>query len=569
MSMICGSEDKERFKARFEALVKQALPLTENILDKKFEVVREHKDSLVLKTEDNLTFKLANFQEYKKSILARIDLVGQSNLIYTDTISLSSGKSRKQFINKCLEMKGSEEIDPLKMEKYLMAIEPIIKEKISDAVKHANSKKKVPEMTLEGKEEAMKFLKNTLIMEELKEDSIKLGHVGEVINKVLLYLICTSRKLDKPLACIIRAGSSAGKNALVSTILDLMPPEETKIITRLTANALFYCAQDLEHRILHVAEKVGTEEADYSLRSLISERILTVWVPTKNPGTGEIETQEVTVRGPVAYIETTALPEINVENDTRLFSIYIDESEQQTKRIHEIQRKEKTLNGLIEEIDRDAIRRKHQNAQRLLHPIKIVIPYANEIIFPTYSVRTRRDHEKFLYLIMAIGLLRQHQKGVKYKDGIAYIEADLRDYKWAYELGQAVLNQTIDEVSKKARDLMVIIKDMVSQLVDLDKDEVELHDKLKGSTRTNIIFTRANVRNFAKGWSDASVYSHMRELARYELLRVIQGGQGRVYKYTLAGEYCNSENGEGKLLTPQELKAKLNSLTLQKLSQKS
>lgn len=568
MSMICGSKDKERFKARFEALVKQALPLTENILDKKFEAVREEKDGLTFETKEKLTFKVTSIESNKNGLWARIELTGANGLIYNDGISLHSGKSRKQFINRCIEMGGSGEIDLIKMQKYLMAIEPIIKKKVSEAEKYANDKKKTPEIIPEEKEEAMRFLRNPIMLEELKEDLCKLGHVGEEINKLLLYLIATSRKLDKPLACIIRAGSSAGKNVLVGVVLILMPSEETKIITRLTANALFYCAQGLEHCIVHVAEKVGTEEADYSLRSLISERQLTVWVPVKQ-GTGEIETQEITVRGPVAYIETTAKPEVNVENDTRLFSIYIDESQEQTERIHVVQRQEKTLCGLTKEIEKEAIIRKHQNAQRLLEPIKIIIPYAEEITFPTYSVRTRRDHEKFLYLIMAIALLRQHQKTIKYEKDIAYIEADLKDYKWAYELGQSVLNQTIDEVSKKARDLMLIIRDMVSQFSTHDEDALELHDDSRGHTLTNIVFTRANVRNFAKGWSDASVYSYMRELARYELLRVIQGGQGKVYKYTLAGEYRNVRDGESGLLTPHELKAKLDSLTLQELSQKS
>ena len=46
----------------------------------------------------------------------------------------------------------------------------------------------------------------------------------------------------------------------------------------------------------------------------------------------------------------------------------------------------------------------HRNAQRLLRPLPVVNPYAEQLTFLDDKTRTRRDHEKYLTLIDAIAL---------------------------------------------------------------------------------------------------------------------------------------------------------------------
>jgi hypothetical protein len=519
-----------------------------------FKSMKEIGQYLIFETKKNQTFKVTNFNIYNGIISSRLEFLAGDKAIYTDTISISSGKSRKQFLNKCQEMAGGEKFDLIELEKCLICIEEIVREKIDSISRKTSKQDERPKMTPEERIEALAFLRDPRMFEIIKEDLRKLGHVGEEENKLLIYIICTSRKLKKPLAGIIRASSSAGKNILVGTVLELFPEEEKRVLSRITANALYYLIHHgLENKILYIAERSGSEESDYPIRTLLSEGRLIVWVPVRNPETDMLETQRIEVRGPVAYLETTTKAILNDENLTRLFSIFIDESENQ-----EAQRKDKTLEGLLETEERCRIIRKHQNAQRLLKPINVVIPYAPLITFPTHSVRTRRDHEKFLFLIMTITFIRQFQKQHKVEGNMLYIEADTTDYEFAYELSRSVLGQTIDEVSKRSRDLMVIIVDMVRHWFDDLSEDYELADKDKGRSMTNIIFTRADVRKYAKGWSDTAIYSSMKELARYELLRIIQGGkQGLTFKYTLVGETENVNLSFNKLLTPAQLKAKL------------
>jgi hypothetical protein len=57
-----------------------------------------------------------------------------------------------------------------------------------------------------------------------------------------------------------------------------------------------------------------------------------------------------------------------------------------------------------------AVERMHQNAQRLLDPVAVVIPYATLLTFPTSWLRTRRDNLRLLNLIEAVVFLHQFQR---------------------------------------------------------------------------------------------------------------------------------------------------------------
>jgi DNA primase len=166
------------------------------------------------------------------------------------------------------------------------------------------------------------------------------GHVGEEANKGLVYLVGTSRLLEDPLSCSIISQSAAGKSVLAEAMERLMPPEEVRLYSRITQNGLFYIEGDgLVHKLMIIEERAGAEGADYSIRALQSKKKLIQAVPVKNPETGKITTQTMVVLGPIAYIETTTSPRLHEENATRCFEIYLDQTKEQTKLIHERQKK--------------------------------------------------------------------------------------------------------------------------------------------------------------------------------------------------------------------------------------
>ena len=125
-------------------------------------------------------------------------------------------------------------------------------------------------------------------------------------------------------------------------------------------------------------------------------------VPMKDRITGEIKTISIKVNGPIALAETTTNAEVNPENLNCCFVIGIDETEEQTRLIHEQQRKNYTFEGYMKKKNLKKIIEKHIYAQRLLKPVLIFNPFAEFLTFPSSKLKTRRDHEKFLRLINAV-----------------------------------------------------------------------------------------------------------------------------------------------------------------------
>jgi DNA primase len=267
--------------------------------------------------------------------------------------------------------------------------------------------------------------------------------VGEETNKLVGYLAGVSRKLDKPLAVIIQSTSAAGKSALMDAVLAMMPDEEAVCYSAMSGQSLFYMGEtNLKHKILAIAEEEGAESASYALKILQSDGQLTMASTGKDATTGKLVTQEYHVEGPVMIFLTTTAIEIDEELLNRCIVLTVNESREQTEAIHTLQRTRKTIEGLLADQDRKDIIQLHKNAQRLLRPILIANPYAEQLTFKSDKTRTRRDHMKYLTLINTITLLHQYQreiKKIKHKGKmLEYIEVTINDIEVANRLASEV-----------------------------------------------------------------------------------------------------------------------------------
>ena len=83
------------------------------------------------------------------------------------------------------------------------------------------------------------------------------------------------------------------------------------------------------------------------MKLLQSEGELTIASTGKDPQTGRMETQEYHVEGPVMIFLTTTAIDIDEELQNRCLTLTVDESREQTERIHALQRKARTLEGLL------------------------------------------------------------------------------------------------------------------------------------------------------------------------------------------------------------------------------
>ena len=128
---------------------------------------------------------------------------------------------------------------------------------------------------------------------------------------------------------------------------------------------------------------------------------------------GNLVTKEYRVEGPVMLFFTTTAIDNDEELMNRCIILSVDESREQTEAIHSMQRRKRTLEGLEDSLKKVDVVKLYQNAQRLLKPLKVINPYADELTFISDKTRTRRDNEKYLTLIDSIALLHQYQRDIK------------------------------------------------------------------------------------------------------------------------------------------------------------
>ncbi len=463
--------------------------------------------------------------QLKATVKASSDVEGNRPFELT-TIDLYSSRSRQWFAKLCAGLFGAaEELIREDIGKILLLVE---------AYKPGDKTADEPKASAEDTQRATAFLKNPALIDELLADLLIMGVIGELINKIVCYLAATSRKLAKPLSILIQSRSSAGKSTLQNAVLSLMPEEAYEKYTRVTDQSLFYMEEDsLTHKILAIEEDVGMGGAAYSIRNIQSSGEITVAATGKDPGSGRMKTEEYTVKGPVAVMLTTTAAELDQETASRFIFLTIDESPEMTARIHEKQRQARSLEGLAQKKKSEKIIKKHQTAQRLLKEIAVVNNFSRYLTYPSKSLVSRRDHEKYLGLIDAVTFLHQYQREIKTMeiDGepVAYIEVTLADIELANKIADEVLGRSLDELARPSRSLLEGIFAMVKEIA-----------AEQGLAFDEVYFTRRMIREYM-GWSDWQIKAHIKQLEELEYLYVRMGSRGKEYAYAL--NYKGQENG--------------------------
>jgi len=508
----------------------------------------------------SLTFETAT---YRVKVIPTIDerlkvtiraLFNGSDKSFLDTLDLYSHKSRQSAINQIAKRSG---LSRERVESHFL----VILDEAESYLQESRSSSQGPqagEMSDAEREEALSFLSSPTLVQGILKDMEVLGCVGEDSNKLLAYLIGISRKLDTPLSGIISSSSGAGKSHLAELVESLTPPEEVILFSRLSPQALGYMEKDfLKNKLLIIEERKGSESADYSIRTLQSRQKLTQGVVMKDPASGRMYTKTYTVEGPIAYLETTTDGMVNPENSTRCFELFLDESKEQTRKVQDLQKSSRTLDGLSRHDRSHQIVKKHQNAQRLLAGLKVVIPYAPLIEFPSEWLRTRRDNERFLCLIEAICFLHQHQREVKQAcensesgEPVPYIEATVEDYRLAYELAKDVLSHTLNDLRKHSRELLEEIVRMAGEKA--AKVRCEPHE---------VVFSRREVREYTC-WSDWKVRESLLQLVDLEYLKTLSGSQGKTCVYQLSECSYSPELSSQRFTSPEKLEEKLRCISI-------
>ncbi len=455
----------------------------------------------------------------------------ETHRFHVDSFDLYAARSRRNFIESAVVTLGEAGAagEAAMTREIGFLIDALEAERLSLRNNSKTAGKK-PVMTSAEKEEAMAMLRDPHIVDRIVVDFASVGCVGEESSMLAAYLAALSRKLPEPLAVLFCARSGAGKSNMQERITDFVPPEDLVRYTRLTGQALFYQDPDaLKHKLLALDEEGGASEAIYSLRILQSSGKLSVSATRTDPLTGKHHAQHYEVHGPTAIMLTTAHPEaLDYETRNRFVMLTADESAEQTRRILERQRWNDTLDGLVAQTKREAVIRRHRNAQRLIEALHVVNPHAPALHFPAGRLILRREQKKFLTIIKTIALLHQHQrerKKVEIGGGtITYIEVMKSDIELAQQIAPAILRRNLDELAPPTRALF----DCIGQLVAAKMEELKLG-------QSDVQISRHELQS-ATGLSYWHLRTYLRQLVDYEYLAVVRSKQGRRCLYELIAE---------------------------------
>ena len=389
--------------------------------------------------------------------------------------------------------------------------------------------------------EAIKFLKKKNLLQLTNELIGKSGVIGEVDNRLLMYLIFTSRKTNNPLHCISLGSSGVGKTHLQSKVAELIPEEDKIEITVLSANAFYYFNRtELQHKLILIEDLDGAESVLYPLRELQSKKRITKTVVHKD-SKGTTKTIHLTVEGPVSVAGCTTQESIYEDNSNRNFLLYIDESTEQDIRIMNYQRLISA--GKINEEQEHKSRELLKDVQRVLKPIKVINPFAEYLELPQSVFKPRRTNNHYLQFIEAITFYKQYQREqhVNKDTGEVFIETTIEDIQEANELIQEVLLRKSDLLNGACRSFFELLKAY-----------------LKANNQNT--FTNAEIRRTLR-INPSNQKRYMLQLQIAELVKRAKGDKQKGYVY----EVVNYEDYEN---TNKQIETLLNT-TLQQLEVQS
>ena len=300
----------------------------------------------------------------------------------------------------------------------------------------------------EQKDKCFKFLKSKKLLFNINDLIGKSGVVGEENNRLFLFGIASTYKMENTLHALIQGSSGSGKTHLLATIMDFMPPEDTINLTRVTESSFYnYGEHDLSNKLIGMEDFDGLEEkAELAFRELMSKGEISSSTSGKNEHTGQISAYVKTVFGPIASLSATTKGEIYEDNMSRCFLISVDESLEQTQRIIKFQNSRAA--GLIDTKEGKEKRDFLRDCIRLLKPMDVINPFANRIDLPSEAHKIRRLNELFQSYVKQMTLLNQYQRKT---DVQGRLITDKQDVRIAVEIMFDSIILKVDELDGSLR----------------------------------------------------------------------------------------------------------------------
>jgi DNA primase len=314
------------------------------------------------------------------------------------------------------------------------------------------------QLTDERRERAIRYLKSPNLLQRTNEDIGKTGVVGEEINRLLMYLVFTSRIRQQPLHIVSLGASGTGKTYLQEKVSELIPEQDKLEITILSENAFYYFdRKELKHKLVLIEDMDGVQEVLYPLRELQTKRKISKTIPIKD-SKGNLRTITLHVEGPICLAGTTTKERLYEDNANRSLLIYVDNSHEHKELIMDYQRRISA--GRINTKEEERLKELFKDMQSVLKPIPVRNPFAELLKLPEHVFKPLRTNSHYLVFIETVTFYHQYQREIKTDpaSGERYIETTIEDIEWSNKLLNDVLLAKSDELSGECRGLFERLK---------------------------------------------------------------------------------------------------------------
>jgi hypothetical protein len=283
----------------------------------------------------------------------------------------------------------------------------------------------------------------------------RMGLAGEKKNALALYLVGTSRVLQQPMNVLVKGHSSSGKNHLVSRVLGLFPEDSYVEVTSASEKAWHYSGDSFANKIVYIQEQNKASGSVHPVRLLISEGKLVRLATVRKKGSEHNTTERFEAKGPIASLSTTTQDRLEIDDETRHISLWMDDSPEQTKRILKsyTQQPEPLSEAEV------AAWRAVQELVTTRTGIEIVLPtwfdeVAEAMVDAGHDVRLRRYFPAFCQACRSLALLRSFQC----KETADRLQVEFADFAIAHILLDSVVSESLQHEGGQVLDTAQCIR---------------------------------------------------------------------------------------------------------------
>jgi hypothetical protein len=359
---------------------------------------------------------------------------------FVDNLNLYSAAARARYIaNAAGDLQMSEGVLRNDLRWVLMQLEGLAWHRVREA--HQRSSGGETEPTDKDDEAAMDLLRDPRLLDRIVADFDRCHVAGDETDKLVAYLGATSRLLDRPLTVVAPNTAAVGNSALLEAVLAFVPEEARVKYSSATTPAFHWAGErGLAHKVLAVAEENTRGPAASSFKLIQAQGGLAIASTGLDERTGQVVTDEYRLAGPIAVLWTTSEVSVGEELLEHCLLLSASDTLAPTYQRQNRERGDETPSASVAAQGHPEVIEMHRAAQRLLSPLMVVNPFADQLPGPS---RDNHGLGKYSALMDSVALLQQHQRRIHqttYRgDRIRYVEVTHDDVKVANELAHDAL----------------------------------------------------------------------------------------------------------------------------------